>query len=171
MFWQHFEIFRNSVPSAKASWSIQRCVRWPCLRLETNSWVQAQVSLYKNRRVWTMFSTWDACVCKDFTGEIARVGGEEISPWDQFDTRPTHKPCLNKTYKGTAVTKKTNNNNKATPHLKTCWVSILILNDSQKHLCWKQSLIFHVSFFPAIAKGRSTLRFKSRGVCKNVYIQ
>lgn len=67
--------------------------------------------------------------------------------------------------------KKKTNNNKATPHLKTCWVSILILNDSQKHLCWKQSLIFRVSFFPAIAKGRSTLRFKSRGVCKNVYIQ
>lgn len=51
-----------------------------------------------------MFSTGDGPVSKDFMRAIARAGGEEVSPQDQFATRPIPKACLNTevAHRGTA---------------------------------------------------------------------
>lgn len=105
-----------------------------------------------------MFSTWDVRVSKDFTGTIARAGGEEISPQDQFDTRPIRKPCSNKisievACRGTAA---------VLQNLKTCKVSVL--NDSVESSLWYSAI-------QAVVVGKSRLRFQNRAVCKNVYIQ
>lgn len=148
---QHFgTISAVIVPPAQASWSIQRCVRSICLWLETRThgFRHGSVHTRKLCRLWAMPSTWDLYVCKDFITEIARAGGEEISPQDRFGAWPIRKPCLN----NTAI--------EALQSHKPQKVSVLILNNSQKPLHSKQSqTCFFLSSHCSLRAGVSAKMF------------
>lgn len=76
-------------------------------------------------RLRVVFSTRDVRVPEGFTSAMARAGGEENSPQDQFVTWPTHRPSLSRIStvvmpRGTVIPRS----------LTACRVSVLILSDS-----------------------------------------
>lgn len=144
------------VPPAQASWSVQRCVRSICLWLETRAHGFRHGSVFTRKlcRLWAMPSTWDLHVCEDFITEIARAGGEEISPRDRFGAQPIRKSCLSNTAIEALQSHKT---------LKGFCINFKWFAEAPPFKATSDTLLRISSIQP--------LRFESRGVCKNVYIQ
>lgn len=144
---QHFgTVLRCSaviVPPAQASWSIQRCVRSICLWLETRAHGFRHGSVFTRKlcRLWAMPSTWDLYVCEDFITEIARAGGEEISPQDRFGAQPIHKSCLSNTATEALQSHKT---------LKCCCINFKWFAEAPPFKATSDTLLC-VSSYPTIA--------------------